>query len=267
MVRGKLKVITVMTKEQLQQEIKEKVKPGVKPSEIRSSRRTSIVGDQLKKLKRSKSVSDIPNSNIPVPPPPPQSIPLTKSQSNPPFTDTKYPYTTLISQQQEIDQLTKESQAKSTTIALLRARIEKLEKNPPTPLLQDQLKEKQKQIEDLRKKLEESQTELDNSLFARQEANKQFAKIHTQLQSVRQELAENVDQASNELISQDDLIGRLRSQKTSAQLKIKSLERDLNLSQRLAELRKDSPFSYDDYPDLSYLKYGLYSLMAGVFLL
>ncbi len=81
-------------------------------------------------------------------------------------------------------------------------------------------------------------------------------------------MAENVDQASNELISQDDLIGRLRSQKTSAQLKIQSLERDLSLSQRLAELRKDSPFGYaDDYSDLSYLKYGLYSLMAGVFLL
>src|SRR6266498_898854 len=99
-----------MTKQELQKEIKEKVQPGVKPSD-------------LKKLKRSKSDSDIPNSNIPVPPPPPQSIPLTKSQSNPPSTDTKYPYTTLISQQQEIDQLTKESQAKSTTIALLRARI------------------------------------------------------------------------------------------------------------------------------------------------
>jgi hypothetical protein len=44
--------------------------------------------------------------------------------------------------------------------------------NPPTQLLLDQLQEKQKQIEELKEKLEENQTfssslELDNSLLAR----------------------------------------------------------------------------------------------------
>ena len=84
-----------MTKENLQKELLEKVKPGTKPSD-------------LKKLKRSKSLGDIPT---------------------PP--------------------------------------------TPPTNLLQDQLKEKQKEIENLRKQLEEKNTptetsaELDTALFAR----------------------------------------------------------------------------------------------------
>src|SRR5437868_7719938 len=169
-----------MNKEKLQKEIKEKVKPGVKPSD-------------LKKLKRSKSADDIPNA--------PASVPLTKSQSNPPL-ETKYPYTTLISQQQELDRLQKETETKSTTISLLRKKIDELEKNnPPHILLQDQLQEKQKQIESLTQ-------DLDNSLFARQQAVKQFGQIHDQLQKVKQELDENVDQASTELVSQDDQISR-----------------------------------------------------------
>jgi hypothetical protein len=115
-----------MVKQQLQKELKEKVKEGVKPSDIR-------------KLKKSKSTGDIPKA-----PPLPTSSPLTKSNSNPP-TEIKYPYTTLISQQQEIEKLTKETQAKSDTISLLRKKIESLEtQKEPTNL-----------------------TELDNSLFKR----------------------------------------------------------------------------------------------------
>lgn len=156
-----------MTKQDLQKELKEKVKPGVKPSHLR-------------KLKRSKSEGDIPKA-----PPLPQSTPLSKSQSNPPLTETKYPYTTLISQQQELEKLQKETQAKSDTIALLRKKITELEKegihselsqksNPPSQLLQDQLSEKQTQIEALRKQLETKPnlTELDNSLQARHKSLK-----------------------------------------------------------------------------------------------
>src|ERR1043166_195705 len=114
-----------MVKEALQKELKEKVKEGVKPS-------------HLKKLKRSKSADDIPSA-----PPLPNS------------------YTTLISQQQELDRLQKETTAKSDTIALLRKKIEKLEKNnPPPQLLTDQLQIKQKEIETLRKQLETVNTEL-----------------------------------------------------------------------------------------------------------
>jgi len=145
-----------MTKQELQKEIKEKVKPGVKPSDLR-------------KLKKSKSTGDIPKA----PPSPAQSTPLTRGQSNQPLTEVKYPYTTLISQQQELEKLSKETQAKSDTIALLRKKIDELEKiNPPHQLLSDQLQEKQKQIESLRQQLEVKPTpteltELDNSLISR----------------------------------------------------------------------------------------------------
>src|SRR3954447_24967296 len=102
----------IMTKDQLQQELKEKVKEGTKPS-------------HLKKLKRSKSADDIPST--------PTSIPLNRSKSTEPFKDSNYPYTTLISQQQELEKLQKETQAKSDTIKLLRQKIEDLEKpNPPS---------------------------------------------------------------------------------------------------------------------------------------
>ena len=100
-----------MTKENLQQELLEKVKPGTKPSDIR-------------KLKRSKSADDIPA--------PLNSTPLNRSKSQEPFADEKYPYTTLISQSQELEQLKKESEAKSTTISLLRKKISELER-PNSP--------------------------------------------------------------------------------------------------------------------------------------
>ena len=104
-----------MTKPDLQKELLEKVKPGTKPSD----------------LKRSKSASDIPLAS-----PLPTSTSLNRSKSTEPFSDPKYPYTTLISQSQEIEQLKKEceslketSQTKSTTISLLRKKISELEQH------------------------------------------------------------------------------------------------------------------------------------------
>src|ERR1043165_2105700 len=115
-------------KEQLQQELKEKVKEGIKPSDLR-------------KLERSKSAGDIPKT-----PPLPNSVPLSKSQSNPPLTEVKYPYTTLISQQQELEKLQKETTAKSDTISLLRKKIDDLE---------TQLKQKEQIIKKQARKIQE----------------------------------------------------------------------------------------------------------------
>src|SRR5436853_7591824 len=96
--------------------------------------------------------------------PPPISVPLSKSKSQKHFKDDKYPYTTLISQQERIGELEKETLAKSDTIKLLRGKIEDLEgNNPPNALLSDQLREKQKEVEELRKQLETTNSEL-NSL-------------------------------------------------------------------------------------------------------
>jgi septal ring factor EnvC (AmiA/AmiB activator) len=137
-----------MTKANLQKELKEKVKPGVKPSDIR-------------KLKRSKSADDIPSAS-----PLPHSVPVSRSKSTEPFNNPQYPYTTLVSQQQTIEKLEKETTAKSDTIKLLRKKIEDLEQsNPPNALLSEQLKEKQKALESLRAKLETTTAEL-NALKA-----------------------------------------------------------------------------------------------------
>jgi hypothetical protein len=122
-----------MTKPEFRKELKEKIIEGVKPS-------------TLKKLKKSKSTGDIPKA----PPLPTQSPPLNRSKSTEPFSDPNYPYTTLISQQEELEKLKKETAAKSDTIALLRKKIEDLEKSN-TPL---------------------SAQELDNSLLARHKSLK-----------------------------------------------------------------------------------------------
>jgi hypothetical protein len=147
-----------MTKNaELQKQLKEVIKEGVKPS-------------HLKKLKRSKSAGDIPKA-----PPFPNPIPLNRSKSTEPFKDPIYPYTTLVSQQEKITELEKESTAKSDTIKLLRKKIEDLEKSdPPNLLLQDQLQAKQKEIESLREQLETKPAlaELDQHLIARHQSLK-----------------------------------------------------------------------------------------------
>lgn len=233
-----------MTKQDLQKELKDKVKPGVKPSDLR-------------KLKRSKSADDITT--------PPTSIPVSRSKSSEPFKDPKYPYTTLISQQEELDKLKKETETKSTTISLLRKKNEELEQqiknNPPAQLLQDQLLEKQQQLEQLRQQLatKPTLTELDNSLFARHQNLKAWFSQYSQKQQLDQELAENINEASNELITQDQTISNLRGQISQLKTSNQSLSKDLSLSSRLAELRKDPHYSPENHP---YLKYALYTLAA-----
>ena len=148
-----------MTKSELQKELKEKVKAGVKPSD-------------LKKLKRSKSLGDIPT-----PPPLP---------------------------------------------------------DPPNILLQDQLKEKQKEIEKLRKQLEETnqkltetKQELDQSLEARQQGIKVFGKEHDKRKKVEKELNETVEEASGEIIAGDEKVSSLRTKLRTAQQTIQQLTNEL----------------------------------------
>ena len=247
-----------MTKSDLQKELKEKVKEGVKPSD-------------LKKLKRSKSADDIP-----IAPLLPLSTPLNRSKSQEPFADPKYPYTTLISQQEELEALKKESKAKSDTIALLRKKITELEQTtPPNQLLQDQLNNKQKEIEELRAKLETAhsqlntlQTEhsnlLDTNLTLKHQALKDWWTQYQQTQQLESELKENVEYDSNELLAQDQTISTLRDKLRKLKQTQQSLEKDLELTSKLAQLRKNPLPSPDDYP---FLKYALYSLAVSVFTL
>ncbi|MCE8163119.1 MAG: hypothetical protein I3274_02775 [Candidatus Moeniiplasma glomeromycotorum] len=198
-------------KSSLQKELQEKLKEGIKPSQ----------------LKRSKSASDIPN-------PPPE-----------PLNDPKYPYTSLISQQEKIAELEKETQTKSSTIKLLRDKIEQLEVSPPNSLLADQLKAKQKEIESLRERIEELQqqlettkelSELDEALFARHKNLGDWFKEY----SKRKELDQDIDEASEEIIELDEKIDKLRRENFQLKHHNQTLQRDLNSAERLAELRKNN---------------------------
>jgi len=118
-----------------------------------------------------------------------------------------------------------------------------------------ELEDKDQTIKDYQKADEEikkTKQELDDSLFARAEAVKQFGVIYAKLKSIRKELEENITQSTDELINQDQIITKLRTSQLRAQTRIQELEKDLTLKN----------FSYSSPEnDLSYLKYGFYGLI------
>ena len=235
-----------MTKQQLQQELKEKVKAGVKPSDLR-------------KLKRSKSEGDIPKA-----PPLPSSVPLSRSKSQLEIPLTQPNSTEQISQLQE--QVKFHAETASNYLKSLQtsqAKVSELEKRLsqtplfPSVLIQGQLKEKQKEIESLREKLEiknkelktlnqEQSNLLDDNLSLKHQGLKDWFTQYQQTQKLEQELKENVDYAAEELLTQDQTISTLqkeRSQLKEQNSKLKqtnqSLQKDLDLTHKLAQLRKD----------------------------
>jgi chromosome segregation ATPase len=219
-----------MPNQDLQKELKEKVKAGVKPS-------------HLKKLKRSKSADDIPASP---------------------------------------SELEQELALATQTIAELTKIAQK------SALLTDQLTNKQKEIERLREQLETQETELkelknpdyslaltplnsnpseltelDQSLIARHQNLKDFFKQYEKTERLEQELVENIDYVTDELVKQDDLISDLRGENRKLQLTNQSLQRDLDLAHRAVAWRKTPLPNEDDY---SYLKYMFYFLTALTYL-
>ena len=137
--------------------------------------------------------------------------------------------------------------------------------NPPSPLLQDQLKEKQKEIEQLRKQLEKAnselkstQEELDKSLEARIQGIKTFGKEHDKRTKAQQELKETIEEASNELVSSDKNLSSLRTKLFKTEQEKTKLSQDLSLAQRLVELRREplEP-SWPAFPGLSWLVWTL----------
>jgi uncharacterized membrane protein YccC len=141
----------------------------------------------------------------------------------------------------------------------------------------DQVKEKQKEVECLRKQkddlaqqikelktqLAQTQQDLDNSLTQRLQALKDFDQLKQQKKQLAQELDLNVEEASEELINQDETISNLRTELSTLKKQNQSLTRDLNLAQRIIRLPHlgNSP---DSYP---FLKYALYSLLIAGFTL
>jgi len=249
-----------MTKQDLQKELKEKVKEGVKPS-------------QLKKLKRSKSDSDLPPS--------PKSQPLqhSKSQLEIPLNQpSSKEQITNLKEQVKFHAETASNYLKSLQSS--QAKVSELEtqikNNPPAQLLTDQLQEKQKEIEELRKRLEETNQELnslkknhssllDTNLSLKHQGLKDWWEQYEKTKEFEKELKENVDYASNELIEQDKTIEKLRGENSKIKKEKESLKKDLDLAEKLAELRKNPYYSPDN--NWTYLKYGLYSLAVVLFTL
>jgi len=147
-----------------------------------------------------------------------------------------------------------------------------LPNNPPNHLLQDQLAEKQKEIEQLRKDLEttslalnQAHQDLDHSLAARIAGVKVFGAEHEKRKKVEQELNETIDEASEEIISSDNKVSSLRKQLQVAQAQITKLNQAL----RLAPSHQSSPNlprpeSEELYP---YLKITLYLALTLLFIL
>lgn len=199
-----------MTKEAFQQELKEKIKPGVKASD-------------LKKLKRSKSADDIPSA------PPSPAVKIKNLEDKISVLELK------------LETKDRELTEKDGTIAVY-------------------LKEKQKEVEELRKQLGEKSTELstlkreqssllDQNLTLKHQSLKDWFKQYQQTQQLEQELKENIDYASEELVEQDKQISRLQSSNRKLKQEKQSLEKDLDLAHKLVELRKSPlPFSEGSFP-------------------
>ena len=143
---------------------------------------------------------------------------------------------------------------------------------PPLPLVNEQLQEKQKEIENLRKQLEdvnaelkETKQQLDNSLSARVEGVKVFGKEYDKRKKAQQELNRTIDESSDELVKGDAKISQLKTKLFTANQQINSLQQELK---RAKISSKNNPSSSDELPpSLNYLKYTLYSLLAVIFTL
>jgi chromosome segregation ATPase len=150
-----------------------------------------------------------------------------------------HPATKSLPLDQPIDQEALKSALKSQLNEL-----KTLKTSPPPPLLAEQLKEKQAQIEQLRKALEaqstalnQVQTQLDQSLEARHHSLKVFSQAHEKRQQAQQELDHTIEEASEELVKGDQTNSTLRTQLFQAHQQISRLQRELNL----ARLRQHSP--------------------------
>jgi predicted RNase H-like nuclease (RuvC/YqgF family) len=210
---------------EFQKELQEIIKPGVKASD-------------LKKLKHSKSADNLP---ISVP-----SIPLKKSQSQ-----LEIPVTQQPSSEEQIKQLKEQVKFQAQTSQNYLISLQ-LAQSKITELEEKEKKDKQ-EIEEL----------TDYILELRLENIQDFGKYREQLKAIQQQLDDTVDQASDELVKEDDKNSQLRTKLLTARQQISSLQKDLNLAEKLAEMRKyplPNPES-----DESYLKY-IFGGLALVFL-
>jgi len=71
-----------------------------------------------------------------------------------------------------------------------------------------------------------------------------------------------VEESAEELVNQDEKLSQLRSENFKLKQTNQSLQRDLTLVQKLAEMRK-VPYYADEFSSsLNYFKYAVYGLLA-----
>ena len=245
-----------MTKENLQKELKEKVKEGIKPSD-------------LKKLKRSKSADDIPTSLTP-----PNLVRSKSTQELEPAPNQEEWEDKISVLELTVETKDRELIEKAETITIYSDQLQTKQKE--IEHLRKQGEDSAKQVENLRKQLEEKNEELkklkaeqssllDDNLTLKHKGLKDWFTQYQQTQKLEQELVENVNHASEELVNQDKQINSLQGQVKKLKQQNQSLQKDLESAEKLAELRKSPyPNDSDSYP---FLKYTLYSLVAILFTL
>ena len=234
-----------MTKQQISQELKEQFKKGnLKPSQ----------------LKKSRSLNDLP---LQVPKPS-----LTKSKSAEELET--------ISPKETIEQL-------ETKISVLELKLETNQRElselntlqAENSHLKESAKTKQQTIEELRKVLEATNqqlalatNELDSSLIARHQGLKDFGSEHSKRVQSEKELEETTDNWAEEWIQHAQIVKQLQKDNMELKREKQTLQKDLNLNQRLAELRKKDPYFEPSFnSSLTYLQYALYALLTVWFLL
>lgn len=229
-----------MTKQQISQELKQEFAKGnLKPS----------------KIKKSRSLNDLPAQT---------TKPLKKSKS----AEELEPKPAIEQLETKISVLELELEVQKRELNELESLKEENEH------LREQMKVKQQELEGLRKDLEEItseltqvKNELEVSLTARHQSLKDFGLEHSKRVQSEKELDSTVEESAEELVNQDEKITELRNQISQLKQEKASLIKDLNLTQKLAQLRKDPYFESEFNHSLTYFKYGVYALLAVWFLL
>lgn len=151
---------------------------------------------------------------------------------------------------------------------------------PPSPLLQAQLTEKQKELESLRKQgedsakqiealnqqLTETQTQLDESQQARYQNLKNWEQECEKNKSLNKELAETIEESAKEITNQDKTLTNLRQQLYQVKSQKAELEMKLNRERikRNSSAHPELTSPNDNF--LTNLKYALYALLTVWFL-
>ena len=177
---------TRMTKDQLQAELKAKVKEGVKPSD-------------LKKLKRSKSLDDLPST--------PPNPPLKKSHSQLELPLPNQPSKDQIIKQLKQDLLFTQNTANNylTSLSAAQAQITQL---------QEQIKENPAELKTKIKELEDKILEL------RLDKIKEFSEYYETKQELESELDQNISLAVKEIVKLKDQLKTANKKKLELQSKL-----------------------------------------------